>query len=321
MTPSTTPVTLFKIGNIEIHGDRILAPMDGYSDHPYRKIVRQMGSALVYSEFINAMDVLNGHPYLEQRIFFEEIERPIGFQLYDNDSERILKAAQVLRERGPDFIDINMGCAEKSVSGRGAGSGLLRDIEKIVRIFDQLSCKINIPITGKIRIGWDSETLNYLDVSRAIEENGGKMIAVHARTRKQYFEGRANWNAIAEVKKSVSIPVLGNGDISSQTDIDSMKTTTGCDGVLIGRAAIGNPWIFVQNRDVGVSRQEIKEMIYMHISEMIQFYGEQRGISRFRKHLTRYFLRTDPIQNEIRKQLLICTNLMDFLKALDQWLN
>jgi len=284
--PSTIPV--FSIGDIPIYGDCILSPMDGFTDHPFRKIVRQMGSPFVYSEFVNAMDVVNRQSYIEKKLFFTEQERPVAYQIFDNDPERILKAAIILRQYNPDFFDINMGCAEKTVSGRGAGSGLLKEPQKIATIFRLLTKELDLPVTGKIRLGWDVDHKNYLEVAKIVEDNGGKLLAIHARTRKQYFDGKPDWKAIAEVKQVVSIPVLGNGDVQTFEEAIQMRSITGCDGVLIGRAAIGNPWIFQARPISQVGTSEIINMIKSHATAMVEFYGEPSGIIRFRKHLTRY---------------------------------
>jgi tRNA-dihydrouridine synthase B len=309
-------IPTFMIGSIPITGVCILSPMDGFSDHPYRVIVRKMGSPFVYAEFINAMDVIYRQGYIEKKLSFDEVERPIAFQLFDNDPERILKAALILRQKNPDFIDINMGCAEKAVSGRGAGSGLLKEPDKIATIFRLLTKELDIPITGKIRLGWDADHKNYLEIARIIEDNGGKMIAVHARTRKQYFDGKADWDAIAEVKQAVSIPVLGNGDVHNYAEAIEMRTKTGCDGVLIGRSAIGNPWVFSDRFSSGIDNNELINMIKIHITKMVDFYGEPNGIIRFRKHLTRYLRLCPEVDRNSQKVLLGILNLSDFLRVL-----
>ena len=191
---------------------------------PFRSVARQLGSAMSYTEFINAGDVIHGkRPHWKDRLAYKENERPVVFQIFDNDADRLLNAALKLQEYQPDIIDINMGCSDHSVSSRGAGAGFLRTPLKIAEIFKKLSHSLTIPVTGKIRLGWDDYTRNYLLVSRIIEENGGQLIAVHARTRMQGYQGQADWDAIAEVKQSVSIPVIGNGDVRTVADIDRLK--------------------------------------------------------------------------------------------------
>ena len=292
--------------------------MDGYTDHPFRKLVRKMGAGCVYTEFINGMDVVHKNPYLEKRLFFEEIERPIAYQVYDEDPDRLIKAVYLLMKRSPDFIDINMGCAEKSIAGRGAGVGLMRNPEKIEKIFSILSKELDLPITGKIRLGWDSESMNYLQIAKIVEDNGGKMIAIHPRTKKQYFEGKADWEAISQVRKIVTIPVVGNGDVKVISDIKLMQESTLCDAIMIGRGAIGNPWLFTGIDKNQVPDQEIKDIICLHAENMTSFYGIERGLVTFRKHLTRY-LSIYTLTEEQRHFLLTCIELNSFLEAIQKW--
>src|ERR1035437_9921875 len=183
----------FWIHHIPIYGDLILSPMDGISDLPFRTLVRSLGSAMSYTEFINGIDVVYGHPNLEKRLGFTDFERPVAFQLLDNDADRLLKAALRLRKLGPDIMDLNLGCCAKSVSSRGAGAGLLKDPLKIAEIINNLSRTLDIPVTAKIRLGWDEKSQNYIQVAKIIEENGGQLIAVHGRTRAQAYDGQANW--------------------------------------------------------------------------------------------------------------------------------
>lgn len=278
----------FKIGDLPVFGDLILSPMDGVSDAPFRSLARSLGSALSYSEFINAIDILNGYPYLEEHLYFSEQERPLVFQIFDDDPDRLVQAARCLRERRPDVIDVNMGCSARCVSGRGAGAGLLRTPEKIAHIFSTLTRELDIPITGKIRLGWDADNRNYLEIARIIADNGGALIAVHARTREQGYNGAVDWDAIGEIKQAVDIPVLGNGDVKTVADIERIKSQTGCDGVMIGRAAIGNPWIFSRLDRDQVPPLQVRATMRRHLDANIEFYGAERGLTLFRKHLKRY---------------------------------
>jgi nifR3 family TIM-barrel protein len=278
----------FFIDSLPVFGDLVLSPMDGISDAPFRSLARSLGSALSYTEFINAIDILNGFPYLDEHLFFQEQERPVVFQIFDDKPERLFSAAHRLLERKPDVIDINMGCSARCVSGRGAGAALLRSPEKIARIFSTLTHELDIPVTGKIRLGWDSDSRNYLEIAKIIEDNGGALIAVHARTKEQGYSGDADWEAIGEIKKAVGIPVLGNGDVKTVNDIERMKSQTGCDGVMIGRAAIGNPWIFSRLERDKVPADMVRNTIRKHLSANIAYYGPDRGLVLFRKHLKRY---------------------------------
>jgi tRNA-dihydrouridine synthase B len=310
----------FKIGQLEIHGDLVLAPMDGFSDSPFRGICRKMGSAFSYSEFINAVDVIEHHPELEERISFEENERPIFYQLFDSDPKRIVKAAILLSQRSPDGIDINLGCSVRRVSGRGAGAGLLKEPDKIAQIFRLLTSELDIPITGKIRLGWDDSTLNYLEIAQIIQDNGGKMVAVHARTKKDAFHGDVNLAAIAEIKHNLSIPVIGNGDVKTPLDIERMKELTQCDAVMIGRGAIGNPWIF-QKRDCNfVDKVEKIRTITNHLNRMIRYYGQQRGLLLFRKHLKQYLVGMG-IRGRVLQEILRCDDLAILAQNLYQLIN
>ncbi|MBX3047316.1 MAG: tRNA dihydrouridine synthase DusB [Anaerolineales bacterium] len=307
----------FHIGPIPIHGRTILSPMDGFSDQPFRSLARRLGSAISYTEFVNALDVLNGHPHLERRLAFLKTERPVTFQLFDDDPGRLLQAALKLRPFEPDIIDINMGCSVRCVSGRGAGAGLLREPAKIAQIFHSLTHALDLPITGKIRIGWDEDSLNHVDVARIIEDNGGAAIAVHGRTKAQAYRGQANWDAIAEVKAAVSIPVFGNGDVRLVADIGRMREHTGCDAVMIARGAIGNPWIFAGLDRHEVTEPQVRAMVLDHLQAMQAFYGAELGLVLFRKHAARY-ISPYGLDTAQREQLLTSETAEDFTRILDQ---
>ncbi len=300
-----------------MYGDAILAPMDGYSDQPFRGLARQLGSAISYTEFVNAMDVLNRPDLILPRLAFEESERPVAFQLYDDDPARLLQAAETLMAYQPDILDINMGCSAKSVAARGAGAGLLRTPEKVAMIIRQLSDEFDLPVTAKIRLGWDDDSLNYLEIAKTVSDNGGALIAVHGRTKVQAYGGRANWRAIAEIKAAVSIPVIGNGDIHTIADKQRMLAQTRCDAVMIGRGAIGNPWIFAGKDRHQVSHDQVREMMLVHLGRMQDFYGLEEGLKLFRKHVTRY-VSLSPLKKAQRTQLLTCTTAESFTRFLDQ---
>jgi len=291
----------FFIGNVPINGRVILAPMDGYTDLPFRLLCRRQGSAASISEFINGIDVENGHPHLNTKIKFSDEERPFAYQLFDDNPDRLLRAAIELRKKNPDFIDVNMGCSARNVVNRGAGAGLLKEPKKIAIIIESLVKNLDIPITAKIRLGWDDSTINYPEVSKIIEEHGASALTLHARTRKQEYSGSADWNAIRTVKQQLKIPVIGNGDVKSYDDAHRMLLETGCDAVMIGRAAIGNPWIF-SSTNSSPGKQELFVMIENHLELITTHYGEKIGMLVFRKHLVRYlkeFLVTSEIRSEI----------------------
>jgi len=303
------------IKNILIPGKVILAPMDGYTNQPFRLLARRLGSSASYSEFIGAMDIVHNHPSMNEKLTFSPLERPFAYQLFDNDPERIFKAALILRKRDPDFFDINIGCSARHVSSRGAGAGLLKEPEKITEILELLVKNLDIPITAKIRLGWDDQSLNYLEVSRRIEQAGCSAIAVHARTRQQGYEGIADWSAIREIRKSVSIPVIGNGDVRTFSDIDRMCSETGCDAVMIGRAALSNPWIFS-----GLDRENVPKLIILQTAKdllqlMQSFYGDQRGVIYSRKFIAKYIAPYE-VEKEIRQNLLTATFSEEVLSIL-----
>lgn len=228
------------------------------------------------------------------------------FQIFGNDAQMILRAAQMIEEKGPDIIDINMGCSTRRVSGRGAGVGMMRDPDLVARTFQLLTKHLAVPVTGKIRLGWD-DNKNYLEIARIVEENGGSLIALHGRTKEQKYEGQANWDALAELKQSVSIPVVGSGDITTPADIDAMKNHTGCEAVMIGRGAIGNPWIFARQERSQLMFSEITRAIRIHFREMLAYHGNPDGIVLFRKHLKRYLEGLPPTEPLYKKMIVAKT--------------
>lgn len=314
--PQLPSTPTFSVGSIPVFGDLILAPMEGFSDMPYRSICRELGSAMSYTEFINALDVIQGNSHVLKKLTFLTAERPVVFQIFDNEPARLLEAALRLQEFGSDIIDVNMGCSVRRVSGRGAGAGLLRKPIKAARIFRTLSRDLEVPLSAKIRLGWDDESRNYCLIARIIEENGGALIAVHGRTKAQKYSGQADWDAIGEIKQAVSIPVIGNGDVRTVADIERLKTHTACDGIMIGRAAVGNPWIFARRDREQVPPGEVQEMISRHLARMLDFYGEERGLLLFRKHAKRY-LSVYQLSNEQRYCFLTTESPTELVQMLD----
>lgn len=306
----------FYVRQIPVYGDLILSPMDGFSDMPFRAMCRELGSAMSYTEFANAQEILQGSPRVEKKLAFLPAERPVVFQIFDSEPDRIVEAALRLQERGPDIIDVNMGCSAKCVSGRGAGAGLLRTPQKVAQIFKELSTRLEVPVTGKIRLGWDEQDRNYLLIARIVEENGGALLAVHGRTKAQGYTGQADWDAIAEVKQSVSIPVIGNGDVRTVADVERIQSYTGCDGVMIGRGAIGNPWIFSRLDRAEVPPQDVREVMLRHLDRMLTFYEGDYGLILFRKHASRY-LSPFPLSPDLRARLMTAEQPEEFLSLLD----
>ena len=314
MNETQTPS--FYIRDVPIYGDTILAPMDGYSDWPFRSLCRALGSAMSYTEFVKVEKILSRSKEPAKRLYFEEAERPITFQIYGDDPDLILKAALKIQPLNPDIIDINMGCPAKSIADRGAGVGMMPTPEKVARTFQLLTGALKVPVTGKIRLGWDTRK-NYLEIARVVEENGGSLIAIHGRTKEQRYSGNANWDAVAEVKSTVGIPVIGSGDVRTVDDIQRMKKHANCDGVMIGRGAIANPWIFSGLDREQVSPQAVQKTVREHLQKSIQFYGEEDGQRLFRKYAVQYLL-LKTLDREQRKQILKQRPTGEFLEMLEQ---
>jgi nifR3 family TIM-barrel protein len=305
----------FFVGNIPVFGNLILSPMDGLSERPFRSLVRKLGSAMSYTEFINAIDVLADIQRIQKKIAFYEFERPIVFQIFDDDPVRLLSAAQQLMVFQPDIIDLNLGCSARHVSGRGAGAGLLPQPLKVAEIIRNLVKHLPVPVTAKIRLGWDERNRNYLEIARIVEDCGAQLIAVHGRTRAQGYTGRADWDAIAEVKASLHIPVIANGDVQHVADIHRILSHTHCDGVMIGRAALQNPWIFSLKDRWEVPKEEVKNWIQLHLNEMVAFHGNEQGLTLFRKYLKR-LLSPYHLSDDILLPLLTTSDLHLFNKNL-----
>jgi tRNA-dihydrouridine synthase B len=305
----------FRVGRIPVYGDAILSPMDGFSDWPFRSICRALGSAMSYTEFVKDKYIVHALEHIAPRFAFEEAERPVAFQIYGDDPDELLKAALRLQELKPDIIDINMGCPAKTVAHSGAGVGLMRTPMKVAEIFRKLSTALDIPVTGKIRIGWE-DCRSYKLIARIVEENGGAAIAIHARTKEQGYGGEADWDVIAEIKQAIKIPVIGNGDIKTVADIDRMKIHTGCDAVMIGRAAVGNPWIFSRLDRGQVPTEVVLQMVHQHLDRHMAFYGERKGMMIFRKHAVRY-LSLQHLPRATRTKILQQQRADEFLASLD----
>ncbi|MCS7055501.1 MAG: tRNA dihydrouridine synthase DusB [Thermoflexales bacterium] len=308
----------FYVRDIPVYGDLILSPMDGFSDLPYRLICREYGSAMSYTEFTACEAILrDAKPALRQLDYHPSEKPQLTFQIFDSDEDRIVACAQKIEQLGPGIIDLNMGCSVSSVSGRGAGAGLLRDPQKIGRIFSRMSKAVRVPVTGKIRLGWDAKSRNYIQVAKILEDNGASLIAVHGRTKEQGYKGVADWDAIAEVKQAVKIPVIGNGDVKTVADIARIKAHTGCDGVMIGRAAIGNPWIFQRKDRHQVTVEEVIALLKRHLQAMIAYYGEH-GLILFRKHAVKY-MHGMPHVAALRAQLVTCESVGAFHDLVDDF--
>jgi nifR3 family TIM-barrel protein len=293
---------IFKVADIPIQSHLILAPMDGLTDHPFREMIKRFHPGIIFSEFINAYDYLNNHPFLPQQIVFSEGQRPFAYQIFDNSPDRILQTALYLETKNPDFIDINMGCSAKTVANRGAGAGLLKEPATIKQIMSLLTRELSVPITAKIRLGWDETSLNYLSISKLLEDYGCAMISVHGRTKKQGYQGSADWDAIAEVKQNVKIPVLANGDVNSMADVHNILKITNCDGVMIGRSALKNPWIFAGLDIDQITMEEKMDLLAEHLDLMTGFYGLESGLILFRKYI-KFYVDVSSLGKELRSEI------------------
>jgi nifR3 family TIM-barrel protein len=291
--------------------------MAGYSDVPYRALCRAYGSAMNYTEFVPVEGLLGKKRdnRFWRRLDKKRGEFPVVFQIFGNDAAKILDAALRIQELGPDIIDVNMGCSTRRVSGRGAGVGMMPQPALVADTFSLLASNLELPVTGKIRLGWDEDQRNFAHIARIMEENGAALIAMHARTKTQKYGGRADWDAIGELRSAISVPVIGNGDVTVPEDIDSLKERTGCDAVMIGRAAIGNPWIFARRRKDDLAQQEILDAVRLHAAEMVDYYGEAHGLTLFRKHLKRYLDGLPGAEAQL-PGLLSCTELEEFIGLL-----
>ena len=295
-----------RVGELKIKGNLILAPMDGYTDWPFRSICRELGSAVSYTEFVKAEDVLQRPHYIQNKIQFIESERPVFIQIYGNRAETLLEAALVMQGTRPDGIDINMGCPNRSIAGRGAGAGLMRTPLIAARIIKTLSRSLDLPVTAKIRLGW-RDCQNGLLLSQIIETFGGSLVAVHARSKEQGHEGKPDLAALAEIKEILTIPVLGNGGIRRVTDIDVMIEATNCDGVMIGRGAVFNPWIFSRRDREDIQPQEVLDVMFEHLDRSLSFYGQDDGLVYFRKFAASY-LKPYELDRTTRRELLTETD-------------
>ncbi|NPA26378.1 MAG: tRNA-dihydrouridine synthase family protein [Chloroflexi bacterium] len=307
----------FFVRDVPIYGDVVLAPMDGITDPPFRALGRLLGSAMAYTEFIHAVDVLQRPQWVWRRLRPRAWEAPLVVQLYGHTVSLLVEAARRVQDQlGPAIIDINMGCPDPSIVRRGAGAGMLRSPLKIARLFRRLTQVLDVPVTAKIRLGLDEGCKPYRLIARVLEENGAALLAVHARTQAQGYRGQADWEAIAEIVSLVRIPVLGNGDVRTPEDIARMKRTTGVAGVMIGRGALANPWLLARCPRDAVPIEEVRRVLRWHLRANIQHYGPQRGLVLFRKFAARY-LAPYPAFQARRRALLTLEDPVSFLDAVD----
>ena len=303
-----------KIGDIEVgEFPLLLAPMEDVSDPPFRALCKENGADVMYTEFISSEGLIRDAVKSVQKLDIFEYERPIGIQIFGYDIESMREAAAITEEANPDIIDINYGCPVKKVACKGAGAGILQDIPKMVRMTEEIVKAVNKPVTVKTRLGWDENSKYIVDVAERLQDVGIKAISIHGRTRKQMYKGEADWSLIRDVKENprMNIPVFGNGDVDTPEKAKLMKDTYGIDGIMIGRASIGNPWVFNEIKHYLETGQKLApakmpqriEAARRHLEMAIDWKGEKLGIFETRRHYANYF-KGFPHFKEIRMALV-----------------
>lgn len=280
-----------RLGNLQLPNNLLLAPMAGITDYPFRQLAREMGCGLAFTEMISAEGLLRkGESFLK----IAKGEHPVSIQLFGSKSDALAEAASKAEALGADTIDLNMGCPAEKVIKTGAGAALMRFPEKVKEILVAMRKSVSCPLTIKIRSGWDESLINAVEISKLAEGCGVDAIILHPRTKKQAFRGHADWRLISQVKQAVRIPVIGNGDLNTSASIQKMFEETGCDGVMIGRGTLGNPWIFSrwppgpQKKDGVISLRERRRVIDQHLLLIKSYYGERLSSFQIRKHLYWY---------------------------------
>lgn len=320
---------MFKIGNVEIKNRVVLAPMAGVCNSAFRRIIKEMGAGLLYAEMVSDKALVYNNEKTKDMLYMTENERPISQQIFGSDKESFVEAAKIIEESmHPDIIDINMGCPVPKVAVKSqAGSALLKDPDKIYEIVKAVKEAVNVPVTVKIRSGWDKNSINAVLVAKTCEKAGASAIAVHPRTRSQGYSGKADWNIIKEVKEAVNIPVIGNGDILSAKDAKKMIDETGCDAVMIGRGTLGNPYLIkqvVRYLEDGVllkdqSPIERMETCLKHFNYLLEIKPKKVATLEMRTHAA-WYLKGLPGGVNVKKRLYELKTKEEFINAITEYM-
>ena len=322
---------MLKIGNIQLDDfPLLLAPMEDVSDPPFRAVCKDNGADLMYTEFISSEGLIRDAIKSRKKLDIFDYEKPVGIQIFGGDEESLAMAAKIVDATNPDLLDINFGCPVKKVACKGAGAGVLKDVPLMIRLTDAVIKSTNLPVTVKTRLGWDDNTKNIEEVAERLQDIGIKALAIHGRTRTQMYKGEADWTLIAKVKENprITIPVFGNGDIDSPQKALEYKNKYGIDGIMIGRAAIGYPWIFNEIKHYFktgelLSPPTIEERVEVckkHLKRSVEWKGPVVGINEMRRHYANY-LKGMPNIKEFRSRLVTLKEPQEIEAVLDEIIN
>lgn len=319
---------MVKIGNIELPDfSLLLAPMEDVSDPPFRALCKKHGADLMYTEFISSEGLIRDAHKSKMKLDIFDQERPVGIQIFGGDIEAMGEAAEIVEAANPDLIDINFGCPVKKVVCKGGGAAILQDIPKMVRLTERIVKSTNLPVTVKTRLGWDDKSKFIVDVAERLQDVGIKALSIHGRTRAQLYKGEADWTLIGEVKNNprMNIPIFGNGDIDTPEKAKEYKEKYGVDGIMIGRASIGNPWVFNQIKHYFKTGEHLPaatieqrvEAAKFHLLEEIRWKGEKLGVCEMRRHYTNYF-KGYPGIKDFRQQLVTVDEHAELENVMDE---